>query len=96
MLNIFFLCLFIASAHTDPLTGPSARPSYPWLIEGTWLHCLACPDTGVCESCCPSSAFSSSNQVYRNVLIFQCLIDPAGMWSPGEGCEEHPGESSKL
>uniref|UniRef100_A0A0H2UH98 Transcription initiation factor TFIID subunit 6 n=1 Tax=Rattus norvegicus TaxID=10116 RepID=A0A0H2UH98_RAT len=67
-----------ASAHTDPLTGPSARPSYPWLIEGPWLYCLACPDTGVCKSCCPSSAFSSSNEVYCNVLIFQCLINPAG------------------
>lgn len=80
---IFFLSLLpTAPAHTDPLAGPSAWPSDPWLAEGPWLHCIACPDTGLCTSCCPTSAFPSSNQVYCNVIILQCLIYPTGTWNP--------------
>lgn len=102
---IFFLSLLpTAPAHTDPITGPSAWPSDPWFAEGPWLHCTACPDTGVRTSCCPTSAFPSSNQVYCNVIVLQCLIHPTGMWSPvGPGvvgsmspCHpEVPGVTSK-
>lgn len=60
--DIFFLPLVLAApAHADPLTGPSAWPSDPWLAEGPWLHRTACPDAGVCTSSCPTSAFPSSN-----------------------------------
>lgn len=81
-----------APAHADPLTGPSARPSHPWLAEGPRLHRTAGADVGVRAGCCPASAVPSPDQVYCNVVLLQRLLHPAGTGShvgPGGRGGEH-------
>lgn len=79
--DIFFSPLVCAApAHADPLPGPAARPSDPWLAEGPRLHRTARADAGVRASRRPTSAVPSSDQVYCNVLL-QRLLHPAGTGS---------------